>query len=75
MATGERDLERPLCKTPILTPKCQKEEEEGLVMMHAMEDDIQNCIQRDAMLVKLSKEKAESQSPMTLDNDVVSRQQ
>ena len=57
LTARERGLERPLCRTPILAPMRQKEEYKGLVMMHAMEDDIQNCIQRDATLVNISKEK------------------
>ena len=75
LVAGERDLERPPCRTPILTPMRQEEEEKGLFVMHAMADDIQCCIQGDPTQVELSKEKARSHSPMSLDSDVASRQQ
>ena len=68
----ERGLERPLCRTPILTPMCQQEEDKRLVMMHAKVDDIQHYIQGDATQAKLSKEKARSHSCMS--SDSVSRQ-
>ena len=73
LAIEERGLERPPYKTSTLPPMRQEEEDKGLVMMHAMAYDIQCCIQGDATQAKLSKEKASSHSPMSLDSDVASK--
>ena len=73
-AAGERGLERPLCMNPIPPPMHQEEEDKGLVMMHAMNANIQRCIQGHAMQAELSKEKATSYSPMSSDSNVASRQ-
>ena len=48
LAARENDLERPPCKNPILALMHQEEEDKGLVMMHATEEDIQYYTQRDA---------------------------
>ena len=73
LAAGERGLERPPYRTSILDPMRQEEEDKGLVMMHAMEDDIQYYIQRDATQVELSKKRARNHFPMFLDSDVAQR--
>ena len=70
LAARERGLDWPPYRTQILTPMHQEEEDKGLIVMHAMADDIHHATQ-----AKPSKEKARIHSHMSSYSDVAQRQQ